>query len=34
VVLPLSFDGSVEDYQLTFVAGEDGTWLVDGPVGR
>ena len=34
VVLPLSYDGSEEAYQLTFVQGENGRWLVDGPVGR
>lgn len=31
--VPLSFDGQVEDYRLTFVPGPDGGWLVDGPVG-
>lgn len=31
--VPLSFDGQVEDYRLTFVPGPDGAWLVDGPVG-
>jgi hypothetical protein len=34
VVLPLSYDGSTEDYTLTLVPGPDGGWLVDGPVGR
>jgi len=34
VVLPLSYDGSREDYQITLVQAEDGRWLVDGPVGR
>lgn len=31
--VPLSFDGQVEDYRLTFVPGPDDGWLVDGPVG-
>jgi len=34
VDLPLAFDGRNENYRLTFVAGPDGVWLVDGPVGR
>ena len=34
VVVPIDFDGRTEDYRLSFVPGPDGTWLVDGPVGR
>lgn len=34
VDLPLRFDDRRENYRLTFVPGPDGTWLVDGPVGR
>jgi eukaryotic-like serine/threonine-protein kinase len=34
VVLTLSYDGSEEPYRLTFAQGDDGRWLVDGPVGR
>ena len=33
VTLPLSFDGRTENYELVFIQGPDGTWLVDGPVG-
>lgn len=33
VVLPLSFDGSREDYEMTLVEDGAGRWLVDGPVG-
>jgi eukaryotic-like serine/threonine-protein kinase len=31
VTVPVTFDGGREDYRLTFVRGDDGTWLVDGP---
>jgi hypothetical protein len=34
VDLPLLFDGRNERYRIEFVPGPDGTWLVDGPVGR
>lgn len=34
VDLPLRFDGRNERYRITLVPGPDGTWLVDGPVGR
>ena len=34
VELPLRFDGRNERYRIDFVPGPDGTWLVDGPVGR
>ena len=34
VDLPLRFDGRNERYQIDLVPGPDGTWLVDGPVGR
>lgn len=34
VVIPLSLDGQREDYRLTFVEGDDGSALVDGPVGN
>jgi serine/threonine-protein kinase PknK len=31
VTVPVAFDGAREDYRLSFVEGEDGRWLVDGP---
>ncbi len=34
VILPLSYDGSTEDYRIELVASEDGRWLVNGPVGN
>lgn len=34
VVVPLSLDGQREDYTLEFTDGEDGSVLVDGPVGN
>lgn len=34
VDLPLRFDGRNERYRVTLVPGPDGTWLIDGPVGR
>lgn len=34
VDLPLRFDGRNERYRISFVPGAEGTWLVDGPVGR
>ena len=34
VSVPVSFDGRTERYRMTFVEADDGTWLVDGPVGR
>lgn len=34
VVIPLSLDGQREDYRLTLVEGDDGSALVDGPVGN
>ncbi len=33
VVVPVTFDGAREDYAMTLVQADDGTWLVDGPVG-
>ena len=34
VVVLLTFDGFREDYAMELVQADDGTWLVDGPVGR
>jgi hypothetical protein len=33
VVVPLTFDGQREDYRMTMVPGDGGTWLIDGPTG-
>jgi hypothetical protein len=34
VTVPVAFDGAREDYRLTFVHGDDGSWLIDGPRPR
>jgi hypothetical protein len=33
VVIPLSLDGQREDYRMTLVRGDGGSWLIDGPTG-
>ena len=33
VTVPLDLDGQREDYVMTLVPSEDGTWVIDGPTG-